>query len=67
MNPGIPAIGRHLRRLFLRSGFSKLAVMPSVSVTTDSDTADRVYDITRTVDRLATSSGLSEKKNETAG
>jgi len=59
-----PWIGRHLRLFFLRSGFTAVTVMPSVSVISDFDTADRVYDITRTVDRLAASSKVSEEARD---
>ena len=44
-------IGRNLNRLFVGAGLDEISVEPSVSVMTAFETADRVYNISQTVER----------------
>ena len=44
-------IGRYLRRYFLEAGLQNVAMEPSVSVLTDFELADRVYNLRQTVKR----------------
>lgn len=44
-------IGRNLKRLFVEAGLHEIRVEPSVSVMTEFETADRVYNIIQTVER----------------
>jgi ubiquinone/menaquinone biosynthesis C-methylase UbiE len=44
-------IGRYLKRYFLEAGLQNLLVEPSVSIVTDFDLADRIYNIRQTVSR----------------
>lgn len=55
-----PWIGRHLRLHFIRAGFTEVAIYPSVSVIGDFETADRIYNLRRTLDRLIASGTRSE-------
>ena len=46
-------IGRYLKRYFLDAGLSEVSVYPSVSVVTDFDLADQVYNLSLTARRAA--------------
>lgn len=52
-------IGRYLKRYFLEAGLQKVMVEPSVSVITDFDTADRVYNIRQTVDKTVAANRIN--------
>ena len=55
-----PWIGRHLGLLFKQAGFEELSVLPRVSVITDFATADRVYDLQKTLERLTASAEITQ-------
>lgn len=57
-----PWIGRHLGLLFRRAGFAEISVQPSVSVIADLETADEVYDLRATLERLISSSKISKSE-----
>lgn len=59
-----PWTGRHLRRLFARHGFADVEAHPSVSVITDFEVADQVYNLRKTVDRLVASSRATRSEGE---
>jgi ubiquinone/menaquinone biosynthesis C-methylase UbiE len=56
-----PWIGRHLNLFFGRAGFSDIAVHASVSQIIDFLTADKVYPLKKTVERLLESKRLARK------
>ncbi len=47
-----PAMGAELPKLFENAGLEEITVYPMTSVFTDFETADRVYDITKTLQQL---------------
>lgn len=57
-----PWIGRHLALLFRKAGFENISVHPSVSVISDFETADRVYDLRKTLERLISTAQLSREE-----
>lgn len=59
-----PWIGRHLRLSFVRHGFIDVAIYPSVSVITDFEIADQVYNLRKTVDRVVASSNAARATGE---
>ena len=48
-----PTLGRDLARLFAAAGLVDITVIPSVSVITEFETADRVYNLRQTAQRAA--------------
>ncbi len=59
-----PWIGRELKRYFFEAGLSEISVYPSVSVMTDFELADQVYNLRQTASRLVKT---GELPCETAG
>lgn len=57
-------IGRYLKRYFLEAGLQKVMVEPSVSVITDFDSADRVYNIRQTVERTVAADRINLRESE---
>lgn len=57
-----PWIGRHLGGVFKRAGFENVSVHPWLSVLSDFDTADKVYDIGKTLERLVSASRLARRE-----
>jgi ubiquinone/menaquinone biosynthesis C-methylase UbiE len=59
-----PSIGRDLGLLLADAGLVRLAVEPSVSLLCDFETADRVYDLRRTVARLVQAGRIESAAGE---
>jgi ubiquinone/menaquinone biosynthesis C-methylase UbiE len=57
-------IGRYLKRFFLEAGLQKVMVEPSVSVISDFETADRVYNIRQTVERAVAAACIDPEDAE---
>lgn len=57
-----PWIGRHLSVFFRRAGFEDIAIYPSVSLISDFETADKVYNIRKTIERLLSLSQITPKE-----
>ena len=55
-------IGRELRRYFTEAALADLRIYPSVSLLSDFDTADKVYNLTQTVNRAIAARHISESE-----
>jgi ubiquinone/menaquinone biosynthesis C-methylase UbiE len=53
-------IGRELKGYFIEAGLSNVTIHPSVSLIDDFDTADKVYNLRRTVQRAIAAGDVSE-------
>ena len=57
-------IGRYLKKYLLEAGFEQVEVYPSVSVVSDFESADRIYNLRRTVKRAVEAARLTEAEGE---
>lgn len=53
-------VGRYLKRYFLEAGLRNVVVEPSVSVVTDFELADRVYNLRQTVKRASEAGRITQ-------